>query len=126
MKWLKGKIKCIAVGNTGSSVARDIGDFCAPRCPAPVLILSYETFRTYKKQFYAEGKVDLLICDEAHRSVALLSSKHRNSNRLCVFPLSVDSTACFAIPFWVGGPCCVRMLRQSCYGVCADTLMLTC
>ena len=76
LKWLKGKIKCIAVGNTGSSVARDIGDFCAPRCPAPVLILSYETFRTYKKQFYAEGKVDLLICDEAHRSVALLSSKH--------------------------------------------------
>ena len=66
-KWLKGKVQCIAVGNTSSSVAKDIGDFFAPRCKAEVLVLSYETFRTYKEVFYAPGKVDLLICDEAHR-----------------------------------------------------------
>ena len=66
-KWLKGKVKCIAVGNSGYSVAKDIGDFFAPRCPAEVLVLSYETFRTYKEVFYKPGKVDLLICDEAHR-----------------------------------------------------------
>lgn len=83
LKWLKGKIKCIAVGNTGSSVARDIGDFCAPRCPAPVLILSYETFRTYKKVFYAEGKCDLLICDEAHR---LKNDQTQTSQVLAALP----------------------------------------
>jgi DNA repair and recombination RAD54-like protein len=47
-KWLKGRIKCIAIGNTGSSVQRDIQDFVCPRPSAPVLILSYETFRNYK------------------------------------------------------------------------------
>eukprot|EP00039_Didymoeca_costata_P006492 m.90727 g.90727 ORF g.90727 m.90727 type:complete len:893 (-) comp13278_c0_seq5:46-2724(-) len=82
-KWLKGKVKCIAVGNTGSSVQRDIGDFTAARCDRPVLIVSYETFRTYKKCFYAEGKVDLLICDEAHR---LKNDATQTSTTLAALP----------------------------------------
>lgn len=39
-------------------------DFACPRPSAPVLIVSYETFRNYKEYLYGEGKVDMLICDE--------------------------------------------------------------
>ena len=54
------------MGNTGSSVQRDIMDFTCPRPSAPVLIVSYETFRNYKDFLYGDGKVDLLICDEVN------------------------------------------------------------
>eukprot|EP00041_Stephanoeca_diplocostata_P032473 m.1040431 g.1040431 ORF g.1040431 m.1040431 type:complete len:965 (+) comp24155_c0_seq5:251-3145(+) len=66
-KWLQRYVKCIAVGNSGSSILRDVQDFASARPSAPVLIISYETFRNHKQYFYGENKVDLLICDEAHR-----------------------------------------------------------
>ena len=67
-KWLKGKVSCIAVGLKGvGTVAKDVADFCSPRCSSPICIISYETFRNYKDAFYKQGAVDMLICDEAHR-----------------------------------------------------------
>jgi hypothetical protein len=48
----------------------------------------YETFRTYKEQFYQPGKVDLLICDEAHRlkNDATQTSVSRTARHVLVPP----------------------------------------
>eukprot|EP00040_Diaphanoeca_grandis_P034440 m.213572 g.213572 ORF g.213572 m.213572 type:complete len:984 (-) comp33153_c0_seq2:157-3108(-) len=95
LKWLNGKVKCIAVGNSGSSIKSEITDFASRRPSAPVLIISYETFRNYKADFYRDGVVDMLICDEAHRlkndatqtSVTLAALKTRKRVLLSGTPL---------------------------------------
>lgn len=68
-KWLQGYIKCIAVGNSGSSILRDVQDFVSPRPSAPVLIVSYETFRNHKQYFYGENKVRLQQSKKLEHSV---------------------------------------------------------
>ena len=65
-KWLNGRVKCIACSES-QYIKRDVTDFTSCRPSAPVLIISYETFRTHAKKFYGDNKCDLLICDEAHR-----------------------------------------------------------
>jgi SNF2 family DNA or RNA helicase len=67
-KWL-GLANCNPLPVTDSSKAGElITQFLSPRCPHPVLIISYETFRMHAKTFHARpDSCDLLICDEAHR-----------------------------------------------------------
>ena len=51
------------------SVLFAITQFLHPSKPYDVLIISYETFRTYVKKFTKKNDIccDMLICDEAHR-----------------------------------------------------------
>ena len=67
-KWLKGKVKVLALAESKrDDVVMGIDCFLSRRCPYDVLIVSYETFRIHTKKFAKEGSLDLLICDEAHR-----------------------------------------------------------
>ena len=38
------------------------------RCPTPILIISYETFRLHASVLHS-GKVGLVLCDEVRRNV---------------------------------------------------------
>ncbi|RQM20991.1 hypothetical protein B5M09_000202 [Aphanomyces astaci] len=75
IKWLKGKVKTIALFESGrENVVSGIMSFIngskrTNNSTAPkVLIISYETFRMHAAKFVNEPQAcELLICDEAHR-----------------------------------------------------------
>eukprot|EP00943_MAST-04B_sp_MAST-4B-sp1_P008283 g8283.t1 len=68
-KWLKDRLQCIAVdGSSQKEKIKQIRRFTNDRQnKVHVLVISYETFRIYVKEFQGNGVCDLLICDEAHR-----------------------------------------------------------
>lgn len=67
-KWLKGRVRTMPLAETSrQEVISSVRMFLSPRCPAQVLILSYETFRIHSALLTKPGACDLLICDEAHR-----------------------------------------------------------
>lgn len=65
-------------------VIATINQFLSPRCPAQLLIVSYETFRLHAERFQGPDACDLLICDEAHR----LKNDQTLTNK------ALDSLAC--------------------------------
>ncbi|GAB5353445.1 hypothetical protein AAMO2058_000037000 [Amorphochlora amoebiformis] len=82
-KWLKGKIQCIAVTQSGpAKVEAAISDFLSPHVKANVLILSYDTFRRYAERFNSESACGLLICDEAHRLKNAKTATYKTLNQL--------------------------------------------
>ena len=48
-------------------IIHSVRQFLSASRPYHVIILSYETFRIHAGLFAAEGSIDLLLCDEAHR-----------------------------------------------------------
>ena len=67
-KWLNGRVRTLPLCESSrEDVIATINQFLSPRCPAQLLIVSYETFRLHAERFQAPEACDLLICDEAHR-----------------------------------------------------------
>lgn len=69
-KWLGSRVTCLAIANESKDKTIDLlTNYMAnrsARCGAPVLIISYETFRLYCKILNA-SEVGLVLCDEGHR-----------------------------------------------------------
>lgn len=69
-KWLANRVNAFAVENTSKEeTMKGLQQFMASqsaRTGAPVLIISYETFRNYA-HILCESEVGLLLCDEGHR-----------------------------------------------------------
>lgn len=65
-KWLNGRLKYVAIAESGSAkVAASISNFRYDR-EARVLIASYETFRGHANEAKDCG-IELIVCDEAHK-----------------------------------------------------------
>lgn len=69
-KWLMKKLNTICIDSgSKSDIEKDLRVFMlatGKRCPFPVLIISYESFRLYSK-ILTSGPIGLVICDEGHR-----------------------------------------------------------
>ncbi|XP_075997695.1 DNA repair and recombination protein RAD54-like [Genypterus blacodes] len=69
-KWLGGRITPLAIdGGSKEEIDRLLVNFISQhglRVPAPILIISYETFRLHAEVLH-KGKVGLVVCDEGHR-----------------------------------------------------------
>jgi DNA repair and recombination protein RAD54 and RAD54-like protein len=69
-KWLGNRVNCLAIANESKEkTTESLTTFMAnrsARCGAPVLIISYETFRLYS-HILNTGEVGLVLCDEGHR-----------------------------------------------------------
>ncbi len=69
-KWLASRVNCLAIANESKEqTTKSLEQFMAnksSRCGAPVLIISYETFRLYCK-ILNSSEVGLVLCDEGHR-----------------------------------------------------------
>jgi SNF2 family DNA or RNA helicase len=64
-KWLDGRVRTLPLCESSrDDVVAALNQFLSPRCPAQLLIVSYETFRLHADRFKAAGTCDLLICDE--------------------------------------------------------------
>ncbi|KAF0696783.1 Aste57867_12445 [Aphanomyces stellatus] len=91
IKWLKGKVKTIALFESGrENVVSGIMSFINgskwtnKNMAAKVLIISYETFRMHAEKFAQEPQAcELLICDEAHR---LKNSQSQINQALAALP----------------------------------------
>ena len=84
-KWLNGRVRTLPLCESSrEDVIATINQFLSPRCPAQLLIVSYETFRLHAERFQSPDSCDLLICDEAHR----LKNDQTLTNR------ALDSLAC--------------------------------
>lgn len=69
-KWLGSRVTCLAIANESKDKTIELlNNYMAnrsARCGAPVLIISYETFRLYCHILNA-SEVGLVLCDEGHR-----------------------------------------------------------
>ncbi|VDK42180.1 unnamed protein product [Anisakis simplex] len=69
-KWLGGRVNALAVDSGGKDeIDRNLNSFMSQlstRCPTPVLIISYETFRLHANVLL-RSEIGLVICDEGHR-----------------------------------------------------------
>lgn len=69
-KWLGCRVNCLAIANESKEkTTEQLTTFMAnqnSRCGAPVLIISYETFRLYA-YILNTSEVGMVICDEGHR-----------------------------------------------------------
>lgn len=69
-KWLGNRVNVLAMANEAKDKSIEIlTTFMAnqsSRCGAPVLVISYETFRIYSEILNA-SEVGLVLCDEGHR-----------------------------------------------------------
>lgn len=69
-KWLGSRVNALAIANESKDKTTELlTNFMAnrsARCGAPVLIVSYETFRLYAHILNA-SEVGLVLCDEGHR-----------------------------------------------------------
>ncbi|KAM3722210.1 DNA repair and recombination protein RAD54-like [Dirofilaria immitis] len=69
-KWLGGRINALPVDSGGKDeIDRNLENFMSQmgvRCPTPVLIISYETFRLHAS-ILLQKEIGLVICDEGHR-----------------------------------------------------------
>lgn len=70
VKWLGNRVHCLAIANESKErTTMLLTNFMAnqnSRCGAPVLILSYETFRLYS-HILNSSEVGMVLCDEGHR-----------------------------------------------------------
>uniref|UniRef100_A0A8R1XQ67 DNA repair and recombination protein RAD54-like n=1 Tax=Onchocerca volvulus TaxID=6282 RepID=A0A8R1XQ67_ONCVO len=69
-KWLGGRVNALPVDSGGKDeIDRNLEKFMCQmgvRCPTPVLIISYETFRLHAS-ILLQKEIGLIICDEGHR-----------------------------------------------------------
>ncbi|XP_071508468.1 DNA repair and recombination protein RAD54-like [Diadema antillarum] len=69
-KWLGGRINALAVDSgTKDEIDKNLESFMMQqgrRCPNPILIISYETFRLHAAVLH-RGQAGMVICDEGHR-----------------------------------------------------------
>ncbi|CRL00768.1 CLUMA_CG014023, isoform A [Clunio marinus] len=69
-KWLGSRVHCLAIANESKEKTTELlNTFMAnlsARCGAPILIISYETFRLYSHILCA-SEIGLVLCDEGHR-----------------------------------------------------------
>ncbi|KAK6105157.1 DNA repair and recombination protein RAD54-like [Brugia pahangi] len=69
-KWLGGRVNALPVDSGGKDeIDRNLEKFMSQmgvRCPTPVLIISYETFRLHAS-ILLQKEIGLIICDEGHR-----------------------------------------------------------
>ncbi|VDD95364.1 unnamed protein product [Enterobius vermicularis] len=69
-KWLGGRVNSLPVDSgKKEEIDKCLNQFISQvgtRCPTPVLIISYETFRLHANVLL-RGEVGLVICDEGHR-----------------------------------------------------------
>lgn len=69
-KWLGSRVNCLAIANESKEKTTEVlTNYMAnrsARCGAPVLIISYETFRLYCSILNA-SEMGLVLCDEGHR-----------------------------------------------------------
>lgn len=69
-KWLGSRVTCLAIANESKEKTIELlNTYMAnqsARCGAPVLIISYETFRLYAEILTA-SEIGLVLCDEGHR-----------------------------------------------------------
>jgi DNA repair and recombination RAD54-like protein len=85
VKWLGGALKTLPLCEASrDEVVLALKAFLGPRPPAPLLIVSYETFRLHAERFAGPDACDILVCDEAHR----LKNDATLTNR------ALDSLAC--------------------------------
>ncbi len=65
-KWLgRSKVQTIAIKKSGSGAQKLLNEFVSTKV-RPVLIISYESFRSYAAMLN-EADIGLLVCDEGHR-----------------------------------------------------------
>jgi DNA repair and recombination protein RAD54 and RAD54-like protein len=69
-KWLESRVNCLAIANESKEKTTELlTNYMAnksSRCGAPILIISYETFRLYSHILNASD-VGMVLCDEGHR-----------------------------------------------------------
>ncbi|XP_066586885.1 DNA repair and recombination protein RAD54-like [Prorops nasuta] len=69
-KWLNNRVKPLAIdGGSKSEIDHKLTGFMKTygrRCPTPILIISYETFRLHAHVLH-QDEVGLVLCDEGHR-----------------------------------------------------------
>ncbi|XP_017293211.1 DNA repair and recombination protein RAD54-like [Kryptolebias marmoratus] len=69
-KWLGGRLSPVTIdGGSKEEIDKQLVNFISQRglrVPAPILIISYETFRLHAEILH-RGKVGLILCDEGHR-----------------------------------------------------------
>lgn len=106
-KWLKNRIRCVAVTQSGpEKINEAISEYLNPRTRTNVLIISYDTFRRYAENFYEksgsenEEKCGLLICDEVKvllyfcsRSITCFQA-HRLKNAKTETYKALDKLSC--------------------------------
>lgn len=107
-KWLQGRLHCLAMeGGSKEDNIKLLEQFAynsSYRCGAPVLIISYETFRIYS-DILCRNEIGLVICDEGHRLKnsdnltyqALMGLKTRKRILLSGTPIQNDLVEYFSL-----------------------------
>lgn len=111
-KWLGNRVNALAIANESKDKTTELltnfmGNQSA-RCGAPVLILSYETFRLYS-HILNMSEVGLVLCDEGHRLKncenltyqALMGLKTKRRVLLSGTPIQNDLTEYFSLLHFV-------------------------
>jgi DNA repair and recombination protein RAD54 and RAD54-like protein len=111
-KWLGSRVSCLAIANEAKEKTIELlNNYMAnrsARCGAPILILSYETFRLYAYILNA-SEVGLVLCDEGHRLKncenltyqALMGLKTKRRVLLSGTPIQNDLTEYFSLVHFV-------------------------
>lgn len=111
-KWLGSRVNAMAIANESKDKTTEmLTTFMAnrsARCGAPVLIISYETFRLYV-HILTTSEVGLVLCDEGHRLkncenqtyTALMSLKTQRRVLLTGTPIQNDLTEYFSLLHFV-------------------------
>lgn len=111
-KWLQGRMHCLAMeGGSREDTTRSLEQFAynsSQRCGTPVLIISYESFRSYA-DILCRNEIGMVICDEGHRLKnsdnltyqALMGLKTRRRVLLSGTPIQNDLTEYFSLVSFV-------------------------
>lgn len=111
-KWLGNRVNALAIANESKDKTTELlTNFMAnrsARCGAPVLILSYETFRLYA-HILNSSDVGLVLCDEGHRLKncenqtyqALMALKSKRRVLLSGTPVQNDLTEYYSLVHFV-------------------------
>lgn len=111
-KWLGNRVNSLAIANEAKDKTIELlTNFMAnqsSRCGAPVLIISYETFRLYSS-ILNSSEVGMVICDEGHRLKncenltyqALMGLKTKRRLLLSGTPIQNDLTEYYSLVHFV-------------------------
>lgn len=111
-KWLGSRVSCLAIANEAKEKTIELlTNYMAnrsARCGAPILIISYETFRLYAYILNA-SEVGLVLCDEGHRLKncenltyqALMGLQTKRRVLLSGTPIQNDLTEYFSLVHFV-------------------------
>lgn len=111
-KWLGSRVNCMAIANESKDKTTEmLTTFMvnrSSRCGAPVLIISYETFRLYM-HILTQAEIGLVLCDEGHRLkncenqtyTALMSLKTKRRVLLTGTPIQNDMTEYYSLLHFV-------------------------